>query len=105
MGTAIVIALALSGCGWTARQATLAATSTALLAADWKQTRGITAQCLELNPLLGECGERFPVNVYFPLVMVANLGIAHLLGPWREVQLGAVTGAEAATVWSNWRSE
>jgi hypothetical protein len=100
---ALLLAAALaSGCGWTRTQVALGATSTALLSVDWWQTKSIVNRCLELNPVIGPCGERVHEDVYMMTVIAGNLVVAHLLGrDWREVWLGAMTGAEAATVWSN----
>ncbi len=94
--------LALSACGWTPKHVALAGASTALLAFDWHQTQSIARDCLELNPIIGACGERVPVNAYFPVVILAHVALAHVVGAeWRPVLLGAIVGAEAATVWSN----
>ncbi len=102
-GSYYLAALALVGCGWTPKHVAGAAVSTALLAADWYQTRGITRDCLELNPVIGRCGENVPVDIYFPVVMLTQVALAHAVGAdWRPVLLGAVAGAEGATVWSNW---
>ncbi len=102
-----VLALAaLIACTPVQRRVTLGVASTALIAADWYQTRDIVARCREQNFLLGECGERISPNVYFPLALALNAAIALMLPPgWDEVWLGAVTGAQAATVWSNYAQE
>lgn len=91
----------LAGCGWTTRQKALGIVTTGLLVIDWKQTYTVTGRCTEANPVLGPCGERFPVDAYFPMVIMTTLFAAHLLPTWREVLLGAVSGAEGATVWDN----
>jgi hypothetical protein len=103
---AAVLALALVGCGWTKQQVALGAASTAMLTVDWYQSQGITRDCVELNPVIGPCGERVPLDLYFMGVMAANLALAHAIGSeWRSVWLGAMAGAEAATVWSNASAE
>jgi hypothetical protein len=93
----LLFCAALSGCA-----PTLAVSSTALLVADWHQTQDIVANCQELNPVIGQCGERVPVNVYFPVVILGNLALGAILGKW---WWATIMGAEAATVWSNWASE
>jgi hypothetical protein len=94
----------LLACTPTQRRAALAVTSTTFLAADWAQTANITRDCSELNPVLGRCGERVPVHLYFPTIIVGHLALAVLLPEWSETILGGMAGAEAATVWSNWAS-
>lgn len=95
--------VALAGCLSPSQRTTaLALASTATLAADWAQTRGITARCTELNPVLGRCGERFPVDLYFPLVILGHLFLAaQLPPPWQEAFLAGMAGVEGATVWRN----
>lgn len=94
--------LLLSSCA-PARQVGLAAVSTALLAADWHQTRSdIVPACAELNPVIGPCGERFHPDAYFPLVMATNLALGLLLPrPWGELTWATVAGVQGATVWNN----
>lgn len=96
---------ALVACTPAGRTTFLASAATATLAADWYQTRGITADCQEANPIIGACGERFPVDVYFPLAIVLTLAVGAALGEWGDGFLGAVAGGEAATVLNNWRAE
>lgn len=97
-----LIALALvAGCGWTTRQAALGAASTVLLAADWAQTQTITSSCREANPVLGPCGQHFPVNIYFPMVIAGSLLFGHALGDLKEVLFSGIAGAEGFVVWSN----
>lgn len=98
---AIALALALSGCGWGAQQKSFAAATTALLAVDWHQTHGIVDRCGEINPVIGPCGERLPVNFYFPVVTMGVIVIANLLPEQRDALLGVVAGAEGATIWNN----
>lgn len=87
------------------RTAALALSSSTLIVADWHQTHDITRDCREANPILGECGERLSVDVYFATALVAHLGVGLLLPrDWRDVWFGAVAGAQLATVWSNWRT-
>lgn len=74
------------------------------LATDWAQTVWITEDCSEHNPILGECGERVPHYVYFPVMIAGSMIISRVLPEWyRGVFQGAVTGAEAATIWDNER--
>lgn len=99
----MLLALSLAAaCTPTQRTVALGTVSTALLAVDWHQSRGITRQCLELNPLIGPCGERTSPDVYFPAVTMIHLAIGALLpSDARDAWFGAIGGLEAATVWSN----
>lgn len=89
------IALLCSGCTPTQRKATLAVTSTTLLAVDWRQSRGYVEHKLEENPLLNA---GFPVDVYFPVVIAANLVLGYYVG---EGFLGVTTGIEGHAVVRN----
>jgi hypothetical protein len=102
-----ILTVTLAACTPTQRTATLALTSTALIAADWHQTRsGITASCFEQNPIIGACGENVPPDLYFPVAIALNLAAGLVLPrPWRDVWFAGVTGAQTSTVWSNWRRE
>lgn len=75
--------------------------ATTLLVLDWKQTYAITGRCTESNPVLGECGQRFPVTAYFPMVIMTTLFAAEMTKEWREVLLGGMIGVQGATVWDN----
>jgi hypothetical protein len=97
----LCVVVLLVGCGWTPRQKLMGATMTTLLVVDWKQTYTITGRCTEDNPVLGDCGQRFPVTAYFPMVIMTALFAAELTPAWREVLMGAVIGAQGATVWDN----
>lgn len=95
---------ALAGCLAPAQRTTaLALTATSITILDWHQTRDITNHCAELNPLLGPCGDRFPVDLYFPIALAGTLILgAALGGQWGDAVLAGVTGAELSTVWANW---
>ncbi len=98
----MITLLLTTACGWTKQQVALGAASTALLTVDWYQTKSIALGCQELNPVIGPCGERVPVDLYMMGVIASSLVLAHFVGDrWRPVLLGALAGAEAATVWSN----
>jgi hypothetical protein len=72
--------------------------------ADWNQTVGITRDCGEANPILGPCGERVNLHLYFASFLVLQGIVNRLIGPeYRPVVQGGILGAEAATVWDNWR--
>lgn len=87
---ALLLTAALSGC--------LPLASSAAIAADWYQTRGITQRCGELNPLIGQCGDRVPVDIYFPVAIAANLAAGWISSKFQWL----VLGAEGSIVWSNW---
>jgi hypothetical protein len=95
---AALLLLLVVGCTQPQRKATLAVASTALLLVDWSQTREIVAICQEQNPIIGWCGERVPVDAYFPVVILANLVIGYFA---HESYMAGITGAQTATVVGN----
>jgi hypothetical protein len=104
MKSIVAALLALSvGCGsWTradvARQVTFGVT----MAADAVQTIEITADCDEINPVIGQCGENVPVIPYFIGTMMIHTMLAHLLrGSKRSAFQWVSIGVEAGTVVNN----
>jgi hypothetical protein len=81
-----VLSCAFAGCGGYAyRDAAFEGAFAATMVVDALQTSSITAECRESNLILGECGERVPLAVYFPLVALAHVGISAAIakGTWR----------------------
>lgn len=86
------------------RTVALASASTALLAVDWHQTRGIVKECAETNPVIGQCGERVSPDTYFPVVALVHLAVgATLPRHWRELWFSTIAGVQGSTTWLNWR--
>lgn len=105
MARLLLLAAGLSGClgTWNTRDKVLEAGVVAVTMADWSQTRYVTAQCAEINPIIGECGHRFNQNAYFISALVIQAVVAGLIGQdYRPVFLGSWLGAEGSTVWSNY---
>jgi hypothetical protein len=66
----------------------------------------ITENCSEINPVIGECGERVSPHLYFPVVMVGFMVVSRLLPEsYRTAFQGALFGGELATTWDNWNKE
>lgn len=63
-----------------------------VLVLDYLQTRQITVDGLESNPIMGSRGERMPPVVYFPSVLAVHTLVMMLLpGEWRTAtQIGTV---------------
>lgn len=100
---ALVLVL-LVACTPAQRTVALAAVSTALLAVDWHQTRGIVQRCDETNPVIGQCGERVAPDTYFPIATLVHLTIgAALPRGWRELWFATIAGVQGSTTWGNWR--
>lgn len=98
----VLVLVALAACTPAQRVAALATASTTLLIADWHQTTKIVEECRELNPIIGECGERVSPDLYFLTTIAAHLAVGVLLPEhWRDVWFGTIAGAEASIVWSN----
>ena len=100
----LLIATLLAGCpsNWRTRDTIGEGTLLTITAVDWYQTMGIIRNCSESNPIIGECGERVNMHVYFISALIIQ-GIASRLMPshWRGVLQGAWIGAETATVIDN----
>ncbi len=105
MTRALALSLALASCaGWRPANYATEASFVALIAVDWGQTRKITRECAETNPILGKCGQRFPVDAWMPLVIGIHLVTSMLLTPrLRDWWQGITGGAEGAGVWINLR--
>ncbi len=101
---ALLLILLLAGCpaNWRHRDSAAETALFTVTTIDWSQTRGITANCSESNPIIGECGDRVNIHVYFVGVLLTELLVARLLpSHWRSVLHGAWIGAETATVIDN----
>lgn len=99
---AVVLAISLAACTPVQRVAVLMTTSTTLIALDWYQTQDIVKGCTELNPVLGECGERIPPSVYFPVVILTHVSVGLALpGHARTAWFSTIIGAQASTTWGN----
>ncbi len=102
----LVIVLGLSACAqWSRKDSALEASFIAVTTIDWGQTDSIVARCGETNPIMGWCGQRVPVGVYFPVSLMAHAAIAALLPPsWRTIFQSATLGMETTTAYWNTRT-
>lgn len=75
----------------------------ASMAADMATTYTATRWCTEANPIIGHCGDRMPVAVYFPLVAAVHLGISYLIPPgrWRTGFQALIIGVEGHAAFRN----
>lgn len=103
----MLLALALTGCahgrGWTRADTAAQVAFAAELALDAAQTMStITPNCMEANPVIGECGEYVPVPLYMGAVLAVELVVARNLPPaarrWVE---GFLLGLEGGVVVDN----
>jgi hypothetical protein len=99
----LVIIIAVVGCeGWRKQDTALEVAFVSTAAIDWKQTIEITGDCAEENPMIGTCGHRVPVNIYFPIAILAHAAVAAVLPhTWRTLFQAFTTGVEASTIYSN----
>lgn len=105
MTKALVVFLILAtGCGgWRARDTAAQTLVLATLAADHRQTVGITSDCLEGNAIMGRCGEHVSPDAYFLLAAGLHTLAAATLPPrWRTVFQGATIGRVSYSVGRNW---
>lgn len=90
---------------WSPTDKALLATSTALLVADWGQTRYIAKnpdRFHEKNPLLGKHPSVGEVDGYFVTAIIGNYLLADVIGPTnRKWYLGGVTAMETVVVIRN----
>ena len=89
---------------WTTTNKTLFATSTALLVADWGQTRYISKHpdYYETNPLLGEHPSTSRVDNYFAGVLIGNFLLTHFLSAkYRNYFQILLIGSELRAVSNN----
>lgn len=102
----LLAAVALVGCAhWTAKDTALEAGFAFATMIDWQQTDTITYDCGELNPIMGLCGQRVPVGVYFPAMLGLHALVSALLPrDWRTVFQAATAGMEGTTAYWNSRT-
>lgn len=100
----LVLVLSLCACpgNWRARDTVLEGGLIGLTVVDWHQTKDITRNCSEINPIIGECGQRVNMHVYFISVLILEVITSRLLPPeWRSPFQAAWIGVEATTVYDN----
>ncbi len=102
----VLLLLALACCTpatWSRTDTVLEATFGATLAADYLQTRQVTADGKEGNPVMGHRGERMPPAVYFPAVAVAHVAAARCMPrPWRTIFQAFTVGWQVDAIHTNW---
>lgn len=87
---------------WRARDTVLESTAVVLTVVDWQQTKSITANCSEINPIIGKCGQRMNMHAYFISVLILEVVVSRLLPTdWRSTFHGVWIGVEATTVYDN----
>lgn len=76
-----------------------------MLSVDYLQTIKIVKACVEINPVIGKCGERINPHVYFGSVGMLHVLTSIILPPaWRNVSQGVVIGTQTSTVFSNYKN-
>lgn len=103
---ALTLAIALAGCGgWTTADTLREVAFMTPTTLDWGQTMHIVKNCAELNPIIGECGQRVSPGYYFPAMIVLHAAVAALLPPGpREAWQYIAAGGELSTIWLNYRN-
>lgn len=104
---ALAAAAYLCGCAgprWQAGDYVLSAGYVGAEVVDFHQTAYATSHCVEQNPIMGQCGDAVPREVYFPAVVVANILIANALpGKWRTAFQAVTLGFQLAVDYHNLR--
>lgn len=104
-GITAVLLLTLAACpsDWSKRDTLLEGAAITVTIIDWKQSRRYARDCTELNPIIGECGERMGVDAYFLSAILVEGIVSRLLPThWRPAFQGVWLGAEGATVIGNY---
>ncbi len=94
----------LVACGGWSKTDTLRELSFAgVTTADWIQTRQITSDCTEMNPIIGQCGHGpIGVNTEMPLAIIGHAIIsAALPGKYRHAWQYLTIGGEILAVTNN----
>lgn len=87
---------------WTKADTALEGSFAALLIADYFQTRQITDDGMESNPIIGDDGRTCPPEIYFPAIALAHFAVARTLpGRWRTLFQGVTIGLEIDTIHTN----
>ena len=99
----LILALATTSCApWTKQDTALELAFAGTAAIDWHQTESITGSCMELNPMIGRCGDGVPTSIYFPVAIAVHAAISACLPKtWRTVFQAFTVGVEAATIVAN----
>lgn len=92
---------------WSTRDQVLFSASSALLVADWAQTRHTARNphlFYEKNPILGRHPSLGRVNAYFVTALVANYFLTDALSPkWRTAYQAGLIGLEVYVIGNNKR--
>ena len=87
---------------WKAEDTALQALFGLAMLGDYLQTRRITREGREVNPIIGKRGQRVPPELYFPLTFGLHTGAMYLLPkPWRNIAQGLSVGFEGGVVGRN----
>lgn len=87
---------------WTGGDTALQAAFAATMLGDYLQTRRIVRAGREVNPLIGQRGQRIPPAVYFPATFLLHTAAMRALPqPWRRVAQGLSIGFEGGVVGRN----
>lgn len=101
----LILALVLMvGCGkpWTTTNKVLMTSTFTMIMTDFAQTTEIVNDCAEMNPIIGPCGERVHIMIYFPVVITAIAVMTDTLPPrWRNYLLGTLTVTQSYNTYRN----
>lgn len=87
---------------WSLTNTLLEAGMGAAVLGDYIQTRKITHNGRELNPIMGKSGQRMSPNLYFPLAMAAHAGTMYALPePYRTWAQAGTLALQSANVGRN----
>lgn len=105
-----VAVLGATGCmsanrNWSTTSKVTTTTMVATLAADWADTRNITADCAESNMLMGSCGENVTADAYFLLSTLVLVGATYVMpNKYRPYFTVGISAMETKALYFNARA-
>jgi hypothetical protein len=99
----LCVAILAVGCAkWSRQDVAMQAAFFAVGTLDWYQSQQFATNCAELNPIMGPCGDRVPVGIYFPVTFAVHGAIAAALPErWRTAFQAFTIGMESSMIVMN----
>jgi hypothetical protein len=78
--------------------------SGAVIVDAWQSSHSAIHECTESNPILGPCGDRVPLSVYVPAIMILHAAISHAIptGRYRTLFQAMTLGLEIGIIYGNY---
>lgn len=90
---------------WSVRDVALESAMLGAIAVDYGQTRSITKDCVERNPIIGQCGEGMNPKLYMLTAALAHILVANFLDDdYRTMFQTTSLGVEGYVIFRNWEN-